>query len=56
MDMWSCRDAGNGVSKRQERNVLGSQEVNKGNALRAIWMKADVHTLAVIESPAIVNV
>jgi hypothetical protein len=44
------------VSKRQEWNILGSQEVNKSNAFRAVWMKADVHSLPVIESPTIVNV
>jgi hypothetical protein len=54
--MWSCRYAGNGVSKHQERNLFGSQEVDKPNTLRTIRMKSNVQTLAVIKSPTIVNV
>jgi hypothetical protein len=56
VDVWSCRYTGNGVSKHQEWNLFGSQEVNKGNPLQTIRMKPNIQTLAVIESPTIVNV
>jgi hypothetical protein len=55
VDVWASCDAWNGVSKDEEWNLFGTQEVYKGNAFLAIRMKTHIHSLTVIESPTIVN-
>ena len=55
VDMWASRDAGDGMSKHEERNLFGAQEVNEGNAFLTVGMKTNIHSLSVIKSPAIVD-
>ena len=53
--MRSSGGSRNRFTKRQERNAIGAQEAQQGLPLRSIRMKGDVHRVAMIKVPAIVN-
>ena len=45
----------NRLAKCQKRNAIGAQEAQQRLSLRAIRMERNVHRIAMIEPPAIVN-
>src|SRR5690242_21800383 len=55
VDVWTGRGPRDRTAKRQERNCVALEEIQQRLAFGTVRMKRDVHRVAMVQPPAIVN-